>query len=100
MLRMTNIAVPGTSQTVVVDDLKASTDYNIEGYCISQIGATSNITKLNFATTSNGGYVSKMDFVFESRLTIAQKIKASCALALLFEVNYYKVSTADGYYCS
>lgn len=97
---MVNIAVPGTSQTVVVSDLKASTLYNIEGYCISQVGGTSALAKLNFATTSNGGYVSKMDFVFASRLTIAQKIKASCALALLFEVNYFKVSTADGYYCS
>jgi hypothetical protein len=100
MLKMTNVETPGTSQTVTVEDLKASTDYTIEGYCVSQIGANSNITKLDFATTSNGGYVSKMDFVFASQLTIAQKIKASCALALLFEVNYYKVSTADGYYCS
>lgn len=97
---MVNVGVPGTAQTVTVDGLKASTAYSIEGYCVSQIGAVSNLSKLSFATTSNGGYVSKMDFVFASQLTIAQKIKVSCALALLFQVNYIKVSTADGYYCS
>ena len=60
----------------------------------------SNISSLNFNTLSNGGYVSKMDLTFTSQLTVAQKIKTVCALALLFQVNYMKVSTADGYYCS
>lgn len=81
---MVNIVTPGTAQTVSIDSLKASTAYSIEGYCISQVGATSPLTKLSFSTTSNGGYVSKMDFVFATQLTTAQKIKVSCALALLF----------------
>ena len=41
-----------------------------------------------------------MDFFFSEVLSSAQKIKLACALALKFEVNYEKVSTADGYYCS
>jgi hypothetical protein len=97
---MVNIATPGTAQTITINNLKASTTYDIEGFCMSQIGTTSSLTKLSFQTLSNAGYVSKMDFVFTTQLSIAQKIKASCALALLFNVNYLKVSTADGYYCS
>lgn len=97
---MSNIVTPGTSQTITINNLKASTTYQIEGFCMSQIGTTSSLTKRSFSTISNGGYVSKMDFVFSTKLTIAQKIKASCALALLFNINYLKVSTVDGYYCS
>lgn len=41
-----------------------------------------------------------MDFYFSEILSSAQKIKLVCALALKFEINYEKVSTADGYYCS
>lgn len=81
---MVNIVTPGTPQTVSITNLVASTTYSIQGYCISQIGTTSNLTKVSFATSSNGGSISKMDFVFASALTIAQKIKATCALALLF----------------
>lgn len=97
---MVNIATSGTAQNLQISNLQASTDYTIEGYCTSQIGASSALIVLPFSTTSNGGYVSKMDLYFASTLTIAQKIKVVCALALLFQVNYYKVSTADGYYCS
>ena len=97
---MVGISTPGTSQTVQVANLRAFTTYSIEGYCISQIGTTSTLTKISFSTLSNGGYISKMDFLFASTLSTAQKIKASCALALLFQMNYFKVSTADGYYCS
>lgn len=99
-LVMANVNSPGVAQTITVANLRASTAYNIEGYCISQIGTTSSISKVSFSTLSNGGYNSKVDFIFASSLTTAQKIKASCALALLFQVNYQKVSTADGYYCS
>lgn len=97
---MVNILNPGVTQTINVQNLKASTTYNIEGYCISQLGGTSPFTKVSFSTASNGGYISKMDLIFASKLTTAQKIKASCALALLFKINYYKSSTVDGYYCS
>lgn len=44
--------------------------------------------------------MSKLDFFFETELTTAEKIKLVCSLALQFQVNYYKVSTSDGYYCS
>lgn len=81
---MVSIVTPGTAQTVTVSNLQASTSYSISGYCISQIGTTSNLTKVSFATSSNGGVISKMDFVFASALSTAQKIKATCALALLF----------------
>ncbi len=97
---MVNMNSPSVAQTITVNNLRASTTYDIEGYCISQIGTTSTLTKLSFSTLSNGGYNSKIDFMFASSLTTAQKIKASCALALLFQVNYEKASTADGYYCS
>lgn len=97
---MVNIVTPSTSQQITISNLKASTSYSIEGYCISQIATTSNITTMSFNTVSNGGYVSKMDLRFSTALTVAQKIKTVCALALLFQVNYVKVSTADGYYCS
>lgn len=52
------------------------------------------------STTSNGGIVSSMVFTFSSSLTTAQKIKLVCALALYFQMDYTKVSTWDGYYCS
>ena len=41
-----------------------------------------------------------MTFNFESKLTTSQKIKLVCALALYFNLNYERVSTWDGYYCS
>lgn len=41
-----------------------------------------------------------MVFTFSSSLTTAQKIKLVCALALYFQMDYTKVSTWDGYYCS
>ena len=41
-----------------------------------------------------------MVFQFETSLTTAQKIKLVCALALEFRIDYTKVSTWDGYYCS
>lgn len=55
---------------------------------------------MSFGTTSNGGQISKVTFYFESTLTTAQKIKLVCALALQFEIDYEKVSTWDGYFCS
>jgi hypothetical protein len=61
---MSNIDTPGTSQTITIINLKASTTYQIEGFCMSQIGTTSSLTKRTFSTISNGGYVTKMDFVF------------------------------------
>lgn len=97
---MVNVVAVSTPQTLQINNLDASTDYSIEGYCVSQIGTMSTLMTLSFSTASNGGYVSKMDLFFSSPLSIAHKIKVVCALALLFQVNYYKVSTADGYYCS
>ena len=44
--------------------------------------------------------VNKIAFDFESTLTTSQKIKLVCALALYFKIDYFKVSTYDGYYCS
>lgn len=41
-----------------------------------------------------------MNYYFSSTLTTAQKIKLVCALALNFQIDYTKVSTWDGYYCS
>jgi hypothetical protein len=41
-----------------------------------------------------------MSFKFNSVLTTAQKIKLVCALALQFKIDYERVSTYDGYYCS
>jgi hypothetical protein len=41
-----------------------------------------------------------MWFSFSSALTVQQRIKLVCYLALYFNINYQKVSTYDGYYCS
>ena len=41
-----------------------------------------------------------MVFYFSSVLTTAQKIKLVCSLALTYQIDYTKVSTYDGYYCS
>ena len=95
-----SIVSPSVTQQLTISDLLTSTDYTLTGYCVSQIGTMSDTISANFTTDSNGGVVSKMDFVFAAVLTTAQKIKLVCALALLFEINYYRVSTADGYYCS
>jgi len=53
-----------------------------------------------FNTVSNSGAVSQMSFYFDSKLTTSQKIKLVCALALYFSLDYQRVSTWDGYYCS
>ncbi|MFM7852450.1 MAG: hypothetical protein ACKO96_11185, partial [Flammeovirgaceae bacterium] len=55
---------------------------------------------LNPQTLTNGGQISTMSFTFSSVLTTAQKIKLVCALALHFQIDYQKISTSDGYYCS
>jgi hypothetical protein len=41
-----------------------------------------------------------MTFSFVSIPTIDQKIKLVCYLALYFKIDYKKISTYDGYYCS
>lgn len=66
ILGMENIVTPGATQNIQIDTLQTTTAYTIEGYCLSQIGTRSETKKLNFITQSNGGYVSKMDFFFET----------------------------------
>ena len=41
-----------------------TTDYTLEGYCLSQISTKSEISTVAFSTTPNGGYVTKIDFYF------------------------------------
>ena len=66
ILGMANIATPNSTQILTIPNLMASTDYTIEGYCLEQIGRNSMLKKLSFSTDSNGGYVSTIDFEFES----------------------------------
>ena len=61
---METITTPGVNQNFQIDVLKATTSYTIEGYCLSQLNTRSDIKILPFATQSNGGYVTKMDFYF------------------------------------
>lgn len=73
----------------------------MEGFCSSYISGTAGqATNFGFTTQGNGGYISKMDVYFHSAITVLQKIKTVCALALLFGIDYLTVSTLDGYYCS
>jgi hypothetical protein len=72
----------------------------VDGFCETQAGVQSNFTSISTSTLTNGGAVNTMNFVFASVLTTAQKIKLVCALALNFQIDYTKVSTWDGYYCS
>ena len=63
---MENIVTPNVTQTLTLSNLMASTDYTIEGYCLEQVGRNSMLKKVSFSTDSNGGYVSTIDFEFES----------------------------------
>jgi hypothetical protein len=92
--------VANTSQVLTLSSLKSSTSYQLDGYCETQGGLQTSLSTLVGTTTSNGGSVTTMNFYFSSTLTTAQKIKLVCALALNFQVDYTKVSTWDGYYCS
>lgn len=89
-----------TSQVLTLNKLQSSVAYQIDGYCQTQGTLQSNLTTIIQSTNSNGGLVSIMNFYFASTLTTAQKIKLVCALALYFGIDYTKVSTWDGYYCS
>lgn len=88
------------SKVLTLSNLQSSTAYQINGYCQTQGAVQTALTSLTQSTNSNGGVVSIMNFYFSSVLTTAQKIKLVCALALYFGVDYTKVSTWDGYYCS
>lgn len=92
--------VANVSSTLLLSNLYSSTAYQLDGFCETQGGDQTAITSLVQSTTSNGGIVSTLNFVFSSALSTAQKIKLVCALALNFQVDYTKVSTWDGYYCS
>ena len=78
----------------------SSTSYQLTGYCETQGKVQTAQQSLSMSTSSNGGTISVVKFMFESPLTAAQKIKLVCALALQFEIDYEKVSTWDGYFCS
>ena len=45
-------------------NLVTTTDYNLNGYCLSQIGSRSDLKSRSFTTDSNGGYITKLDFFF------------------------------------
>lgn len=92
--------VANVSQVLTISNLKSSTAYQLDGYCETQGGLQTSLSTLVGSTTNNGGSVTTMNFYFSSTLTTAQKIKLVCALALNFQVDYTKVSTWDGYYCS
>ena len=84
----------------MISNLQASLPYTISAFCETQANVRSNLQTTQFNTVSNGGVISQISFYFESRLTTSQKIKLVCALALYFKVDYERVSTWDGYYCS
>lgn len=90
----------GVSSTISFPNLQSSTAYLLNGFCETQGGVQTAISSLTQSTSSNGGLVSTLNFVFATSLTTAQKIKFVCFLALNFQVDYTKVSTWDGYYCS
>ena len=88
------------SQVLTLSSLQSSTAYQVDGYCQTIGNTQTTLTTLTHSTNSNGGLVSSMIFYFASALTTSQKIKLVCALALNFGIDYTKVSTWDGYYCS
>lgn len=88
------------SKVLTLSNLQSSTAYQIDGYCQTQGVVQTNLTTIVQSTNTNGGLVSIINFNFASALTTAQKIKLVCALALYFGIDYTKVSTWDGYYCS
>ena len=83
-----------------MSNLASSTSYNFDGFCATQANVETSLATVPSGTSSNGGKISSMVFSFASALTTAQKIKLVCALALEFKIDYTKVSTSDGYYCS
>ena len=92
--------VANTTKTFMLPNLQSSTSYQLNGYCETQSLKQSNLSTVNQSTSSNGGTISSMAFGFDTTPTTAQKIKLVCALSLQFKIDYTKVSTWDGYYCS
>jgi hypothetical protein len=90
----------GVTNTITIMNLQSSLPYTVEAFCETQANVKSALLTTQFTTVSNGGTVSQISFYFQSRLTTSQKIKLVCALALYFNVDYERVSTWDGYYCS
>ncbi len=99
MIGAVNMAA-NVSKVLTLSNLQSSTAYQIDGYCQTQGNVQTNLTTLLKSTNSNGGLVSTINFYFSAALTTPQKIKLVCALALYFGIDYTKVSTWDGYYCS
>lgn len=97
---MTVNVAKGVAKTISIMGLQSSLPYTVEAFCETQANVKSALTTTQFTTVSNGGIVSQISFYFSSRLTTSQKIKLVCALALFFNVDYERVSTWDGYYCS
>lgn len=99
MVGAINVAA-GVSATLTIPNLYSSLAYQLDGFCETQGGEQTALSTVIGSTTSNGGSVTTLNFYFTAPLTTAQKIKLVCALALNFQVDYRKVSTWDGYYCS
>jgi len=92
--------VANVSQVLTLSKLASSTAYQLNGFCETQGGVQTALSTLVRSTSNNGGSVTTVNFYFAAPLTTAQKIKLVCALALKFQVDYTKVSTWDGYFCS
>jgi hypothetical protein len=95
-----NIPTINTNTPLTINGLKTTTDYKLTGFCENQISTDSQLVQSAFTTISNTGSISKVTFTFATPLTVQQKIKLACYLALQFKINYQKVATYDGYYCS
>lgn len=95
-----NIPAINTNTPLTVSGLKTGTDYRLTGFCENQMSVDSALVNTSFSTISNGGSITEVTFTFASPLTVQQKIKLVCYLALQFNINYQKVATYDGYYCS
>lgn len=94
-----NVAA-NAANTLTISNLESSLTYQLDGFCETQSGVQTALSTVTGSTTGNGGTVTTLNFYFSAILTTAQKIKLVCALALNFQVDYRKVSTWDGYFCS
>jgi hypothetical protein len=95
-----NVPAINTNTLLTINNLKTTTAYRITGFCENPKAVDSTLISATFTTVSNIGTISEMLFNFNQALTVQQKVKLVCYLALKFSINYQKVSTYDGYYCS
>eukprot|EP00825_Cyclidium_porcatum_P004393 TRINITY_DN12062_c0_g1_i1.p1 TRINITY_DN12062_c0_g1~~TRINITY_DN12062_c0_g1_i1.p1 ORF type:complete len:389 (+),score=40.00 TRINITY_DN12062_c0_g1_i1:190-1356(+) len=89
----------GSAFNVDIQNLKAGTNYQINGVCQDFVGTYTLSSPIYFSTYANGGKNTKIIIEFLSTPTTQQLTDILCQLTIQFSLYPKQVQTIDGLYC-